>query len=111
MSILSEAPAGANVLDLGAARVARAEARAAAGLANPYIKLAAGFVEVRAEFDIGVALDFQAEDIKGGLTKLLVDPADVDALINDGLSAADLTAITEFVTGSTLGESSASSTL
>jgi hypothetical protein len=104
MSILKAAPAGANVLDLGAARVARAEARAAEGKGNPFLKLAAGYVEVKAEFSLTVAFDFKAEDIKAGLAGLLVDPADVDALLEDGLTAADLSEITTFVSGFSLGE-------
>lgn len=81
-----------------------------AGETNPYLKLTAGFVEVRPEFSITLALDFQNGDIRGGLVQLLVDPKDVDALIADGLSKDDLEAITKFVTGLSLGESSASPT-
>jgi hypothetical protein len=33
----------------------------------------------------------------------LVDPADVDVLVNE-LTSADLEALTEFITGATLGE-------
>jgi hypothetical protein len=110
MSILKAAPSGASVLDLGAARAARAEARAAAGEGNPFIKLDAGYVEVRPEFDITLALDFQNENIEGGLAKLLVDPTDVAVLLSEGLTTGDLTAITQFVSGKSLGESSASPT-
>ena len=109
MSILKEAPAGAKVLDLGAERVARAEARAAAGDGAPVLKLAAGYVEVRSEIPLSVAEDIQ-RDLKVGLAGLLVDPADVEALYADGLSTGDLEAITKFITGNTLGESVASPT-
>jgi len=111
MSVLLTAPEGANVLDLGAARAARAEVRASEGVSAPYLKLAAGYVPVKPEFDITVALDFQAEDIRGGLEKLLADPADLDLLLADGLSKQDLEEITQFLVGSTLGESPASSAL
>jgi len=108
MAILTEAPAGAQILDLGAARAARAEARTAAGEGNPYLKLAAGYVEVRAEFALTVAFDFKDENLKAGLAGLLEDPTDVDALLADGLTAQDLQEITKFVSGNSLGESSAS---
>lgn len=108
MSILTEAPAGAQILDLGAARAARAEARVAAGEGNPYLKLAAGYVAVKAEFALTVAFDFKREDIEAGLAGLLVDPADLDALLADGLTAEDLKEITKLVTGTSLVESSAS---
>ncbi len=108
MSILMTAPDGANVLDLDAARAARAEARAAAGEANPFIKVSAGYIEVRPEIDLLVIEDFNANRISAALERLLVDPADVPALLSAGLSSADLQGITEFVTGKTLGESLAS---
>lgn len=108
MSILLEIPSGARSLDLGAARAARAEARAAAGEGNPFLKLSAGYVEVKSEFALTVAFAFKNEDLEGGLAGMLVDPADVDALLADGLSAQDLTEITKFVSGASLGESSAS---
>ena len=104
MAILSEVPAGADVLDLGAARAARAEVRAESGKGSVFVKLAAGFVEVRAEFSLQTAFDFKSEDIKAGLAGLLVDPADVDALLADGLTAQDLEEITKLVSGVTLGE-------
>ena len=109
MSILKKAPAGAEVLDLGAARVARAEARVAEGKTGRYLKLAAGFVEVKVEIPVEVVFTLQS-DLKVGLAGLLVDPADVDALIADGLSSQDLEAMTDLVTGKSLGESSASPT-
>jgi len=108
MSILKVAPANAEVLDLGAARVARAEARAAEGKGNPFLKLAAGYVEVRAEIALSVAFDFKEGRLTEGLAGLLVDPADLDVVIADGLSAEDMGAITEFITGKSLGESLAS---
>ena len=106
MAILSKAPEGANVLDLEAVRAARAEARAEAGEGHPVIKLSGDrFVEVKAEFSISVAIDFQNENIKGGLAALLVDPEDVDALLEDGLSQQDIAEIAKFVAGLSLGES------
>ena len=104
MAILSEAPEGSEVLDFGAARAARAEARAAAGKGSTFVKLAAGFVEVRPEFALSVADAFKAEDIKAGLAGMLVDPADALALLADGLTAQDLEALTKFISGVTLGE-------
>lgn len=103
MSILSEAPAGADVLDLNAAHAARAEARAAAGKASQYIKISAGYVEVRPEVPLGAAVDLQSQKIREGLAGLLVDPTDVDALLGD-ITAQDVEALTGFITGSTLGE-------
>ena len=108
MSILKAAPEGATVLDLDAARVARAEARAAAGQGASFLKFAAGYVEVKPEFALSVAFDLQAERIEEGLAGLLVDPADLEALLADGLTAQDLKSITEFITGTPLGESLAS---
>lgn len=108
MSILTEAPEGAKVLDLEAGRAARAEQRAKDGQGNPYLKLAAGYVEVKAEFALSTAFDFKNEDIEGGLRGLLADPADLEAVLADGLTAQDLEALTKFVTGATLGESLAS---
>lgn len=104
MAILKNAPEGAKVLDLEAARVARAEVRAAEGEGNPVIKLAAGYVEVRPEIAISVATKFEQGDVRGGLAGLLVDPADVDALFEDGLTAKDMEEITKFLTGMTPGE-------
>lgn len=102
MSILKNAPEGAEVLDLGAARVARAEARQ--GKPLPVIKLSAGYVEVSPEMDVLSADDFRVGRIRQGLEKLLADPADVDELVKDGLSKPDLESIVEFVTGNSLGE-------
>ena len=110
MSILKTAPSGATVLDLGAGRVARAEVRAAAGDVGSYLHLTAGFVQVRPEFALTVAFDLQAERIREGLSGLLVDPTDLDALLEDGLTAPDLGEIVKFVTGKTVGESLASPT-
>ena len=107
MTILKKAPAGAEVLDLGAARVARAEARAAEGKSGRFLKISAGFIEVKVEIPVEVAFTLQA-DVKEGLAGILVDPKDVDALLADGLSSQDLEAMTDLVTGKSLGESSAS---
>lgn len=105
MAILNKAPEGAEILDLEAGRAARAEQRAAEGKGNPVIKLSGDrFVEVKPEFSISVALDFQNEDIKGGLAEMLVDPEDVDALLEGGLSQQDIQEIAKFITGMTLGE-------
>lgn len=108
MSILLEIPSGARSFDLGAARQARAEARAAAGESNPYVKLSAGYVEVKPEFALTVAFAFKSGDLKAGLAGMLVDPVDVDALLADGISSEDLEAITKFASGKSLGESAAS---
>lgn len=102
MAILKKAPDGANVLDLGAARVARAEARV--GQPLQVIKLGAGFVQVAPEMDVLSADDFAAGHIREGLSKLLADPADVDELVKGGVSKDDLEAIVQFVTGVSLGE-------
>lgn len=104
MAILSKAPENATVLDLGAARAARQEARTAAGVTNPVIKLGAGFVEVRPEIDVLCAEEFSAGNIKGGLARLLADPDDIDAIAGEGLSKDDLEAIIQFITGVSLGE-------
>lgn len=109
MAILASAPEGAKVLDLDAARAARAEARAAAGEANPLLKIDAGYIEVRPEVDLLCAEDFTAGRISDGLTKLLADPADAPVLLAHGLSQQDLEQIVSFVTGVSLGESRASS--
>ena len=108
MTILKKVPEGAQVLDLGAARVARAEARAAEGKGSIFLKLAVGFVEVKPEFAVTVAFDFKDERIKEGLEGVLVDPADVDALFADGLTGQDMEAISQFIAGKPLGESLAS---
>jgi hypothetical protein len=104
MSIISDLPKGAEVLDLGAARAARAEARAADGQGSLFLKLSAGYVEVHPEIPLEAAFSFKAEDIRGGLTMLLVDPSDVDALLADGLTAQDLEQIILFASGKSLGE-------
>lgn len=102
MAILTAAPEGAEVLDLDAARAARAEARQ--GKPLPVIKLSAGYVEVSPEMDVLSADDFANGHIKEGLAKLLADPADVDVLAQGGISKDDLQAIVQFVTGNSLGE-------
>jgi hypothetical protein len=103
MSILKKAPAGAEVLDLDAAHAARAEARAAAGKTSSFIKISAGYVEVRAEAPLSAAVALQSENIRDGLAGLLVDPADIDALLGE-ITSQDLEALTGFITGSSLGE-------
>lgn len=109
MTILSSAPEGATVFDLDGARAARAEARAAAGVGLPVLKVSAGYIEVKPEVDLDSADLFLAGDLKGGLAKLLADPADVDAVLAGGLSREDLDAIGTFITGLNQGESPASS--
>lgn len=104
MAILKKAPAGANVLDLGEARAARAEARAEAGDANPVVKLDVGYVEVKPEFDILIGEKLKAGQIREAVTALLVDPADADAVIEYGLTGEDLNALITFVSGVTVGE-------
>ena len=111
MSILKKAPEGANVLDLEAGRLSRAEIRAGEGAGDPYLKLKAGYIQVKSEIPLIVAFMFQAEKIEEGLKGLLVDPADLDALLADGLTKEDLEAMTDLVTGKSLGESLASPTL
>lgn len=104
MAILTTLPGDANVLDIQAERAARAEVRAAAGKGNSYVKLAAGYVAIKPELPIDLAIRLQDEDLKGALMGLLADPDDVDALLADGLSAEDLSAILTFITGKSLGE-------
>lgn len=111
MTILKKAPAGANVLDLEAGRVSRAEIRAGKGEGVPYLKLKAGYVQVKPEIPVSVALLLQAEEIAEALKVLLVDPADFDALLADGLTKEDLEGIAALITGKSLGESLASPTL
>lgn len=102
MPILKDAPAGAEVLDLGAARAARAEAFK--GVPNSVIKLSAGYVEVAHELDVLCAEDFTAGRIRTGLGKLLAHPDDIDLVVAEGLTNDDLQAIVKFVTGNSLGE-------
>lgn len=99
--ILDNAPKDAEILDLGAARAARAEAR---GDVSKFLKLSAGYVEVRAEFPIDVAFKLKEEDFRGALADIVSDSADVDALLEDGLSGEDLQEIARFIAGTSLGE-------
>ncbi len=108
MSILKDAPQGAQVLDLPGARAARAEARAAAGAPAGYLHLAVGYVETKAEVPLSSLEDFDSGAIKAGLTALLADPADVGVVLEDGLTTDDLSAIMRFITGLDSGESKAS---
>jgi len=102
MSVLKEAPEGADVIDLDAARAARAEA--AAGTPATVLKVSAGFIELRREVDVLAAEAFTSGQIREGLSKLLADPTDVDEIVKDGLSKADLQVIVTFITGNSLGE-------
>lgn len=104
MAILDSIPEGAQVIDLDKARIARAEARES----KTFVKLSAGYVEVKPEIALESAEAFEAGRVREGIQALLVDPADVDVLYKDGLSAEDLAVIVEHVSGKTLGELSAS---
>lgn len=106
--IRPDAPDGAAVLDLAAARAARQEARAKDGGGNPYLKLAAGFVEVKPEVPISAIDDLQAGNLRAGVAKLVVDPDDTEVLVEDGLTDDDIAAILEFIAGGAAGESAAS---
>lgn len=106
--IRQDAPDGAAVLDLGAARAARQEARAKDGGGNPYLKLAAGYVEVKAEVPISAIDDMQAGHLSAGVGKLVADPDDLDLLLADGLTDDDIGAILSFLAGGAAGESVAS---
>lgn len=103
MPIIDSVPDGADVLDLGSMRAARAEARAAAGKGKSFIKLSMGYVEVCSEIPISVLTDLLGEKIEEGLAGLLADPTDV-ALLLPELTANDLAALTTFITGKSLGE-------
>ena len=100
--ILKEAPAGAEVIDLVAARAARAEVRKDAPAR--LVKVTAGFVELAPEIDIFCAADLMEGRYKEGLSKLLADPADIEPLLAFGLSVDDLSILTEAITGRSLGE-------
>lgn len=104
MTILKKAPVGANVLDFKEARAARAEARALAGVSAPFLKLNAGFVELKPELDLRASDDLDRGDLVSALGKMLADPADVDALLAEGLSGEDLGSISKHVAGLSLGE-------
>ena len=104
MAVLANAPEGAEVLDLDAARAARAEARAADGKGAPFLKVSAGYIEVHPEIPLAAAYLFAEEKVREGLALVLVDQADVDTLWPT-LTADDLRAIVEFITGKSLGES------
>lgn len=107
MAILSELPKGASVLDLDAARVARAEARSLDGKGNPFLKISAGFIEVKPEVALEAAFLFQEEKLREGLALLLIDADDVQPLLASGLTANDLEEIVRFISGANLGESKA----
>ena len=102
MSVLKEAPAGAAVLDIAELRAARAEAQK--DQAGPVVKVEAGYLQLKREIDVTAAIDFAAGKFRPGLEKLLEDPADVDALIAGGLSTDDINALTQFISGRSLGE-------
>jgi hypothetical protein len=102
MAILKDAPEGAQVLDLNAARAARIELSS-----KSFIKLTAGYIETKAEVPLSAAFAINTGDIAGALGQLLADPTDVDALIADGLTSGDIEAITIFIAGKPVGESKA----
>jgi hypothetical protein len=106
LTVLKAAPEGAKVLDLGAERAARAEVRAAAGDGAPFIRLSVGFIGVKPEIPLAVA-DLMLTDTKAGLAGLLADPGDIDCLYSE-ITTGDLEALTEFITGKSLGELRAS---
>lgn len=108
--ITQEAPEGAQVLDLQGARVARQEARVAAGEPNPVVKISAGFIELKAEVDVLAVEDFEANNLRAAFTKMLADPEDIEPLIQFGLSSQDAELLIDFIVGKSLGEASASST-
>jgi len=106
MAIVTSLPEGASVLDLAAERAARAEARATQGLGDPFVKVDAGYVQVHPEAPIAAAFMLQDGKVKEGLALLLVDPDDVEILWPT-LSQADFEALSNFITGKTVGESEA----
>ena len=106
MALLKKAPDGAKVLDLPSARLARAEARV--GEPSSYIKLTAGYVEIKPELDVLVVGDLIEGNVKDALLRLFTDPKDVDVVMAEGISDIDLKAIFEFASGKSLGEFSAS---
>jgi hypothetical protein len=106
MSLVKKVPFGAEILDLVGARTARAEARA--GQALPHIKIAGGYIPIQPEFDLTSSEALLKGDVRLGLERLLADPADVDLIMNGGLTGEDLSAIVKFVVGKTVGESAAS---
>ena len=102
MAIVKKAPTGAKVFDLPAARTARAEARK--GEPAVFLKLTAGYVEIKPELDIFVIEELLQGQVKPALVRLFVDPADADALLKEGICDADMKAIFEFAAGKELGE-------
>lgn len=102
MTILTAAPDGAQVIDLVAARAAQAEIDAT--LPPILLKLDVGYVELKREFDVLCAEDFTGGRFTTGLSKLLADPADIDAISAYGLTKDDLKQITAYISGKTLGE-------
>lgn len=104
MAVFDSIPEGAEVIDLGAARAARAEARQT----KTYIKVSAGYIEVKPEIALETADAFTEGRVREGIEAMLADPADVDVLYKDGLSTEDLQVIVEHISGKSLGESLAS---
>lgn len=102
MALIKKVPTGAKVFDLPAARAARAEARV--GEPAVYLKLSAGYVEIKPELDIFVVEELLEGQVKPALVRLFVDPSDADALLKEGISDADMKAIFEFAAGKALGE-------
>ena len=102
MAIIKKAPVGAKVFDLPASRAARAEARV--GEPPIFLKLSAGFVEIKPELDVFVVEELLEGKVKPALVRLFVDPKDADALLAEGISDEDMKAIFEFAAGKPLGE-------
>lgn len=102
MSILKNAPAGAEIIDVAGARAARAEVDAT--LPPVLLKIDAGFIQLRRDIDVLCAEDFTSGRFREGLSKILTDPADIDELVKYGLSRPDLEQIVDHITGHALGE-------
>ena len=102
MALIKKVPSGTKVFDLPAARAARAEARV--GEPAVYLKLSAGYVEIKPELDVFVVEELLAGNLKPALVRLFVDPNDADTLLKEGISDADMRAIFEFAAGKSLGE-------
>ena len=102
MAIVKKEPKGAKIFDLPAARAARAEARV--GEPAVFLKLTAGYVEIKPELDIFVIEELLQGQVKPALVRLFVDPKDADELLKEGICDADMKAIFEFAAGKELGE-------
>lgn len=106
MALIKKPATGANVLDIEAARAARAEARGNTQL--QVIKVDGGYVEINPEFDLITTELLTEGKVREGLARLLNDPADVDLILKNGFSDKDLEELVKFITGKLLGELPAS---